>query len=87
MSGRANRMIEDMCRRPETIERLNADPEKVFEEYRLSEEEKQALRAGDPASLGRVGIHPLLQMHYGMARRPEMAHSMSIAEYPDLLED
>jgi hypothetical protein len=82
--GRANLMIERMCRRPETIARLNAAPEEVFEEFGLDETEKQALREGSPAAMGRAGIHPILQMHWAMARRPELVRQMSILDYDDL---
>jgi 2'-aminobiphenyl-2,3-diol 1,2-dioxygenase small subunit len=83
----ANRMIEEICRRPESIARLNADPEKIFAEFRLTEEEKDALRAGDTAAMGRVGIHPILQMHYVMARKPELTQMMSIVHYPGLADE
>jgi 2'-aminobiphenyl-2,3-diol 1,2-dioxygenase small subunit len=84
---RVNNLIQTMCRRPETMARLNAEPEKVFEEFGLSETEKQALRSIDPGQMAGIGAHPILQMHYMMARNPGMAQQMSIAAYPELLED
>lgn len=84
---RGNQLIQDMCRRPEAIARLNADPERVFAEFGLTEEERAALRQCDPMSMGRVGIHPILQMHYIMARNPQVMERMSIQEYDGLVEE
>jgi 2'-aminobiphenyl-2,3-diol 1,2-dioxygenase small subunit len=84
---RVNNLIQHMCRRPETIARLNAEPEQVFEEFGLSEAEKQALRSVDPGQMAGIGAHPILQMHYMMARTPGMMQQMSITAYPELLRD
>ena len=88
MSGQTvNDFIQRMCRRPETIARLNADPEAVFAEFDLDEADREALRRADPAAMGRLGVHPILQMHYLMARNPGMVRRMSIALYPQLLRE
>ncbi|MGH7859060.1 MAG: subunit of meta cleavage enzyme [Candidatus Binatia bacterium] len=84
---RVNRMIQRTCRRPETIARLNADPEAVFEEFGLDAGERQALREGSPAAMGRIGVHPILQMHWVMARRPEITETMSILGYEELVRE
>ncbi|MGH7818449.1 MAG: subunit of meta cleavage enzyme [Candidatus Binatia bacterium] len=84
---RVNRMIQSMCKRAETIARLNADPEAVFDEFGLEEAERQALREGSPAAMGRIGVHPILQMHWAMARRPEITRAMSIVDYDGLGEE
>ena len=88
MSGqKVNDFIQRTCRRPETIARLNADPEAVFAEFGLDEADREALRLGNPEAMGRLGVHPILQMHYLMARNPAMVHRMSIALYPQLLQE
>lgn len=81
---RVNRMIQHTCKRPETIARLNADPDAVFDAFGLDEDERQALREGSPAAMGRIGVHPILQMHWVMARRPEITQMMSILDYEGL---
>lgn len=87
-SYRGNYLIQIMCRTPEAIARLNVDPEKIFEEFGFDDQEKQAFREGSIESMGRVGVHPILQIHYLLARSPEMVELMSIAGYaPGLLEE
>jgi 2'-aminobiphenyl-2,3-diol 1,2-dioxygenase, small subunit len=87
LGHKVNDLIQRMCRRPETIARLNADPEAVFAEFGLDEGEREALRAGTPEAMGLLGVHPILQMHYMMARNPGMTKQMSIALYPQLLRE
>jgi 2'-aminobiphenyl-2,3-diol 1,2-dioxygenase small subunit len=84
-SYRVNRMIQAMCRRPETIVRLNAETDAVFAEFGLDADERLALLEGSPDAMGRIGVHPILQMHWVLARRPEVAESMSILGYDDLV--
>ena len=86
-SYRVNGLIQTMCRNPETIARLNADPEAVFEQFGLSEAERSALRDGSMEAMRSVGAHPILQMHWLMARQPQIMEQMSILEYPGLLEE
>jgi len=87
MRYRVNRMIQAMCRRPETIARLNAETDAVFDEFGLGADERQALLQGSPDAMGRIGVHPILQMHWVLARRPEVAQSMSMLDYPNLLRE
>lgn len=86
-SYRVNRLIQSMCRSPEAIARLNRDPEKVFEEFGLTEGERRALREGTVEAMAGAGVHPILQMHWVMARNPEIMQQMSILAYPGLIED
>ena len=80
-------MIQDMCRTPDGIARLQAEPEVVFAEYQLGDTEKAALRSGDPMTIvAEANAHPLLVMHYLFVIQPRMVEQMSIRGYPDLLE-
>jgi 2'-aminobiphenyl-2,3-diol 1,2-dioxygenase small subunit len=85
-SYRVNRLIQQMCRRPETIARLGSDLERVFDEFGLDENERRALRDGSPPAMGGIGVHPILQMHWTMARRPEVTETMSVLEYAGLVD-
>ncbi len=84
---RINNLIQNMCRTPQNIARLNTHMETVFDEFGLSDTEKQALRSVDPALMAALGTHPILQMHYMMARNPMMTQTMSITGYPELKLD
>ncbi len=56
-------------------ERFRADAAAVMAEYDLDEAERAALANGDTAALWRMGVHPLLMLHYCRARQippPEM---------------
>lgn len=84
---RANRFVQRMCRDPQSIARLNGDLERAFEDFGLDEEERQAFRRGTAEAMGRIGVHPILQMHWLMARTPGLTERMSIAQYPGLTDD
>ena len=83
----ANMMIQDLCRTPEGMARLQSEPDKVFEEYELRDSEKAALRSGDPMTVvAEANVHPILAMHYLFVFQPQVVEQMSIRGYPDLLE-
>ena len=84
---RVNHFVQSLCRRPDTIARLNEDPERAFEEFGLTEEERGAFREGSLEAMGRVGVHPLLQMQWMLARNPQIAQAMSILDHEGLEED
>ena len=46
-------------------ERLASEPERVLDEYRLSAEERKAVREGDVGRLYVMGVHPLLLAPFG----------------------
>ncbi len=82
-----NTMIQDMCRAPEGVARLQCEPEKVFDEYELSDTEKAALHSGNPVMIvAEANVHPLLAMHYLFVIQPQVVEQMSIRGYPELLE-
>jgi hypothetical protein len=86
-SYHVNLLIQTMCSNPDAIARLNADPEAVFEQFGLSEAERAALRDCSMEAMRSAGAHPILQMHWLMARQPQIMEQMSILEYPNLIED
>jgi hypothetical protein len=53
----------------------------VYRSYDLSPETVQALEDGLRHALGRVGIHPVLQIHFLMARHPERVAHIGIRDY------
>lgn len=86
---RVCKMIQDTCRFEDGIARLRDNPEAVFDEYGLTEEERRAFRSDPPFSMplmGKIGLHPLLRLHYGLATSDKIVSDMSIRRYPDLLE-
>ena len=87
MLNNPNRLIQALCRDPEGVARLNNEREAVFSEYGLSDIEKEALLSLDTLSMvSKAEVHPILAMHYLIATKPQAAESMSIKEYPALLE-
>lgn len=83
-----NRLIQEVCHSPEGVARLQAKPEEVYQEYGLKAQEIAVLNSMDGVEMTtKIGVHPILVMHFLIADNPEMAVSMSISEYPDLLED
>ena len=84
--NKVNELIQDMCRVPEGIARLRAQPEQVFDEYGLDENQKDALRTGDPMLIvERAGVHPILAMHYLFVAQPQVMEMMSLVKYPELI--
>ncbi len=83
-----NRLIQALCRSPEGIARLTEDCEAVFNEYELTDTEKEAMRSSDTLTLVSKGdVHPMLAMHYLIATNPKAAESMTIREYPGIKEE
>jgi hypothetical protein len=68
--------------------RFEADPAAVLNDEPLQPEERALLDAGDFGALGQLGMHPLAQMVYGLARNPAMIEQISFRDYlGDLAED
>jgi len=80
---RVHRLIQSLFKVPGLLERLGTDAPSVFDEYGLAEDERAALSDGSPEALARLGVHPILQMHYMMARDPAMAAQITIRAYAD----
>jgi hypothetical protein len=69
------RLIHTLNVNPTVTARFREDAAAVMADYDLDDAERVALAAGDMASLWRLGVHPLLMLHYCRARQippPEM---------------
>lgn len=84
---RPHRLIQEICRDPEKIRRLRENLDRLMDDYGLSAEEREALKAGTYEAMGRIGIHPILQMHFMFAMNPGLSDFMSLREYPALLAE
>jgi hypothetical protein len=62
-------------------QRFGADRSAVFAEFGVTSEEAAALQEGSIAALARIGVHPILRMHWLMMSQPDLASHMSVAEY------
>jgi hypothetical protein len=87
-ADRVNRLIGRLFSEPGLLARLQSDREGLFSETGLSETERAALRDGSPPALERVGVNPILRMHYLMATKPELAASVTVRDFlPDLMKE
>jgi len=62
------------------------DPAAVLAASALSEEEKRLLLDGSFPALAELGMHPLVQMPYSLARNPQVADQISFRDYLDHLD-
>nr|BAH60855.1 small subunit of meta-cleavage enzyme [carbazole-degrading bacterium OC11S] len=83
----ATRLIEGLFREPGLMEALQKDPETVYDDYGLTDAEKDALRDGSFTALGNIGVHPVLRMHYQMVLNPDMANHVTIRDFLTRLEE
>jgi len=63
------RAIHELNINPAHVERFRADPTDALAEYPLDEAERTALVDGDLETLWRMGVHPLMMLHYIRARQ------------------
>lgn len=83
-----NALLARLFQEPELLQQLRSDPGAVFAAAGLSAEQCAALRDGSFGALDRIGVHPVLRMHYQMATKPEIADHVTIREYlPVLLRE
>ena len=61
---RVHRLIQDLNRDARLAGAFVSDPEPLFEQYGLLENERQLLREGTPGALMTLGVHPNLQMKF-----------------------
>lgn len=85
---RVNALLARLFQEPELLARMRSDPDAVFVEAGLSAEQCTALREGSFAALDRIGVHPVLRMHFQMATKPEIAGHVTIRDFlPTLIEE
>jgi hypothetical protein len=58
-----SRLLFDLKMNESFCQRALADFEAVIGEYELTDEEKEALRAGDPRKLRQLGVHGMLCLY------------------------
>ncbi len=80
-----HRLIQNLTKVPGLLDRLSSEPEIVFNEYGLTDQEKQVLIEASPPALASIQIHPILQMLYLIARNPGMAAQVSVRDYPAII--
>ena len=79
---RVHRLIQDLNRDAGLAAEFAAAPEALFGRYAIEPEERELLRAGTPAALMRLGVHPNLQMKFLRLRRaPAAAGAGPLAGY------
>jgi hypothetical protein len=71
-----HKLLQSLCRSPDLVARLNVEPGKLCGEFQLSKAETEAVLSRDPAALARVGVHPILQIHFMMATSAEFRQQM-----------
>ena len=77
----AQKFVEQVGRNPPLIEQLRVSPDEIAALYGLDQAQVAALLDGSPPALNGIGVHPVLQMHFLLATRPEMASHVSVREY------
>ncbi len=76
-----HRLIQALGRDPAVQQRFGADAGKVFLEFGLSADEVAALRDGSIPALAKIGVNPMLRMHWLLITNPAAAEQMSVSEY------
>lgn len=76
-----HRLIQALGRDAALRQRFGADRAAVYAEFGITSEEAAALGEGSIAALARIGVHPILRMHWLMMSQPDLASHMSVAEY------
>jgi len=70
-----NRFLFDLKMTPSALDGALADLEKAMARYGLGDEEKKALREGDPRRLRQLGAHGMLAL-YVLRLRPEFQNNI-----------
>lgn len=83
---RVNLLVERLIHDPALCQRFQRDHLAVLREAGIDSKLDVSLSSGDFAELAEIGMHPLLQMHYLMILKPQMAAHLTIRHYPELVE-
>lgn len=81
-----NALLARLFQEPELLARVRCEPEAVFREAGLSDEQCAALAEGTFGALERIGVHPILRMHYQMAVNPQVAEHVTVKPFLPVLE-
>ena len=73
-----HKIAQQVAKNPEFRERMKRDPEAAIAAYRLTDEERRALLAGDVGRLTQMGAHGYLLGHF--ARNEVLG--LSMRNYP-----
>ncbi|RED13353.1 hypothetical protein DFR46_2890 [Parasphingopyxis lamellibrachiae] len=78
--------VHRLWQSPELRARFEADAGAVLAEQGFAEAECALLLDGEFPALGELGMHPLAQMVYSLARNPQIADQISFGDYLEDLE-
>lgn len=79
-----NKMIQDAFRNPALMGRLMQDPESMYADYGLTEEEKAVFRKPSSPELRKIGVHPVFAMVYMIPWDEKVRKTLTIS--PELLK-
>lgn len=80
-----NALLASLFQNPDLLARMRRDPMAVFREAGLTAAQCGALLDGSFGALDRIGVHPVLRMHYQMASKPEVGEHVTIRDFLPLL--
>jgi hypothetical protein len=78
-----HRVAHQVAKNPEFRARLKQDPEAAIRDFRLTDEERRALLAGDVGRLAELGAHGYLLGH--LARHEVLG--LNMRNYPQRIHD
>jgi hypothetical protein len=84
--AKMNALLARLFQEPELLMRVQREPQKVFAEAGLTADECKGLAEGSFGALDRIGVHPVLRMHYQMATQPQIANHVTIRDFLPALQ-
>jgi len=85
-TSKVNLLLARLFQEAELLDRIRSEPEALFDEAGLSQQEKDALTEGSFAALAGIGVLPTLRMHYQMAANPQIADHVTVKHFLGALE-
>ena len=80
-NARVNSLLARLFQEPDLLAKLREDRMAVFDEAGLSQRERAALTDASFGALERIGVHPVLRMHYQMAVNAALADHVTIRDF------
>jgi hypothetical protein len=80
-----NALLARLFQEPDLLARVRSEPLAVFREAGLTAGQCDALLDGSFGALDRIGVHPVLRMHFQMASKPEIGEHVTIRDFLPLL--